>query len=299
MAPPSTRRPGFSRRAQYGLFLGYVIAVGGILFALMLLVVAAVDPTGFTALKGAALDATHPVSAGGRSVVRFFEGIGSGVSNYFMAASENAELKKRLDSERRMIVEARAIGLENQRLKALLKLTQETQDPIAVTRVVGSTFTGPRRLATLSAGTSSGIQNGQPVRSPDGLIGRVIETGRWSARILLVSDGASNVPVRLVRDGTPALAAGHGDGTIDLRTLEVGKNPFRRGDILVTSGTGGVYPPNVPVAVVTSVEGDHTVARPIADPAALDFAIVLPVYQPAATRALSPEAQKSLEGAQQ
>jgi rod shape-determining protein MreC len=299
MAPPSTRRPGFSRRAQYGLFLGYVIAIGGIFFALMLLVVAMIDPTGFSALKGAALDATHPVTAGGRGAVRFVEGIGGNVSNYFMAASENAELKRRLEAERRMIVEARAIGLENRRLKALLKLAQETQDPVAMTRVVGSAFEGPRRLATLSAGTASGIQMGQPVRSPDGLIGRVIETGRWSSRVLLVSDGASNVPVRLVRDGTPAIASGHGDGTIDLKTLELGKNPFRRGDILVTSGTGGVYPPNVPVAVVTAIDGDRTVAKPIADPAGLDFAIVLPIYQPAATRPLSEATSKSLEGAQQ
>jgi rod shape-determining protein MreC len=299
MASPSNRRPGFSRRAQYGLFLGYVIAVGGIFFALMLLVVAAVDPTGFSALKGAALDATRPLTAGGRGAVRFVQGIGSGFSNYFMAASENAALKKRLDAERRMIVEARAIGLENVRLKALLKLAQETQDPVAITRVVGSAFDGPRRLATLSAGTASGIQMGQPVRSPDGLIGRVIETGRWSSRILLVSDGASDVPVRLVRDGTPALAAGHGDGTIDLKTLELGKNPFRRGDILVTSGTGGIYPPNVPVAVVTAVDGDRTIARPLADPAALDFAIVLPIYQPAQMQPLSDQASKSLEGAQQ
>jgi rod shape-determining protein MreC len=137
------------------------------------------------------------------------------------------------------------------------------------------------------------------VRSSDGLIGRVIETGRWSSRVLLVSDGASNVPVRLVRDGTPAIASGHGDGTIDLKTLELGKNPFRRGDILVTSGTGGVYPPNVPVAVVTAVDGDRTVAKPLADAAGLDFAIVLPVFQPAATQPLSEATSKSLEGAQQ
>lgn len=299
MAPPSTRRPGFSRKAQFGLFIGYVIAVGGILFALMLLVVAMVDPTGFSALKGAALDVTHPVSAGGRSAVGFFEGIGGNISNYFMAGAENAALKKRLAAERRMIVEARAVLLENSRLKGLLKLTQEVQEPVAVTRIVGSTLDGPRRLATLSAGTSSGVQNGQPVRSPDGLVGRVIETGHWSSRVLLVSDGASAVPVRLVRDGTPAIAAGHGDGTIDLKTLELGKNPFRRGDILVTSGTGGVYPPNVPVAVVTAVQGDRTVAKPLADPAGLDFAIVLPIFQPAATKPLSDQTQKSLEGAQQ
>src|SRR3954463_13112905 len=261
MASPSTRRPGFSRRAQYGLFLGYVIAVGGIMFALLLLVVATIDPTGFSALKGVALDATHPVTAGGRSVVRFFGGIGSGVSNYFMAASENAELRKRLQAERRMIVEARATQLENSRLKALLKLAGETQQPVAMARIVGSSFDAPRRLATLSAGSSSGIALGEPGRSAGGLVGGVIEPGRWASRILLVSDGASNVPVQLVRDGTPAIASGHGDGTIDLKTLELGKNPFRRGDILVTSGTGGVYPPNVPVAVVTAVNGDRTVAK--------------------------------------
>jgi rod shape-determining protein MreC len=299
MAPPSTRRPGFSRRAQYGLFLGYVIAVGGILFSLLLLVVAAVDPTGFSALKGAALDATHPVTAGGRGVVRFVEGISSGVGNYFMAGSENAQLRKRLDAERRMIVEARATELENIRLKALLKLAGETQNPVAMARIVGSSFDAPRRLATLSAGSSSGILIGEPVRSADGLVGRVIETGRWASRILLVSDGASNVPVRLVRDGTPAIASGHGDGTIDLKTLELGKNPFRRGDILVTSGTGGVYPPGVPVALVTAVQGDRTIAKPLADPAALDFAIVLPIFQPAANQPLSAATMKSLEGAQQ
>ncbi|MEA3002817.1 MAG: rod shape-determining protein MreC [Sphingomonadales bacterium] len=299
MAPPSTRRPGYSRRAQYGLFLGYVIAVGGIMFAALMLVVAMIDPTGFSALKGAALDVTHPVTAGGRGAVRFVENIGGGVSNYFMAASENAELKRRIAAERRMIVEARAIDMENGRLKAMLKLTQESEAPVAIARIVGSSFDAPRRLATLSAGSASGIRNGQPVRSADGLVGRVIETGRWASRILLVSDGASNVPVKLVRDGTPAIAAGHGDGTIDLKTLELGKNPFRRGDILVTSGTGGVFPPNVPVAVVTAVNGDRTVAKPLADPAALDFAIVLNVFQPAANLPLSERTAKSLEGAGQ
>ena len=71
MAPPKTRRPGFSRRAQYGLFIGYVVAVAGVLFAVLLLIVAMIDPRGFNALRGAALDATLPVTSAGRSVVRF------------------------------------------------------------------------------------------------------------------------------------------------------------------------------------------------------------------------------------
>jgi rod shape-determining protein MreC len=299
MAPPSTRRPGFSRRAQYGLFLGYVVAVGGILFALLLLIVATVDPTGFGALKGAALDSTRPVAAAGRGVSGFFAGIFDSVGNYLGAGAQNAELKRRLAAERRALVQAKATELDNRRLKAMLKLTEEVQNPVAVTTITGSSFDSVRRLATLAAGASSGIEPGQPVRAPEGLIGRVIERGRWASRVLLVSDAASNVPVRLVRDGTPAIATGHGDGTIDLKTLEVGRNPFRRGDVLVTSGIGGIYPPNIPVAVVAATDGDRTVAKPLADPSRVDYAMVLNVYQPVAALPLSPQTTQALQGADQ
>src|SRR3546814_2660564 len=89
MAPPSTRRPGFSRRAQYGLFIGYVVAVGGVLFAVLLLIVAILDPKGFNVLRGAALDATLPISSAGRSVIRGVTNSGDMVSNYFLAASQD------------------------------------------------------------------------------------------------------------------------------------------------------------------------------------------------------------------
>ncbi|HEY5722525.1 MAG TPA: rod shape-determining protein MreC [Allosphingosinicella sp.] len=282
MAPPSTRRPGFSRRAQYGLFLGYVLAVAGILFAMMLLVIQAVDPRGFSALKGAAADITTPIASGGRSVVGFFTGIGDSVGNYFMAGSQNADLKREVAENRRKLIEAQATALENKRLKALLKVREAETAEVATARIVGSSFDSLRRLGTLTAGSSEGVEIGQAVRGPDGLIGRVIERGRWASRVLLVTDTASRVPVRLVRDGTPAMAVGHGDGTIDLNTLEVGENPFKRGDILVTSGTGGLYPPGIPVALVVRAERERTVATPIADPGEIDYAIVLPIYQPGA-----------------
>jgi len=290
MAPPATRRRGFSRRAQYGLFLGYVIAVGGVILAVLLLLIAAVDPKGFAALRGAALDATVPITSAGRSVVGFFTGIGDTVSDFYMAGSQNGDLKRRLAAQRRKLIEARAIELENKRLKALLGLQDPDNRPVATARIVGSSFDSARRLGTLSAGSSDGVRIGQPVRGPDGLIGRVIEAGRWASRVLLITDAANNVPVRLVRDGTPAIAVGHGDGTIDLKTLEVGQNPFRRGDILVTSGTGGLYPPGIPVALVVRANAEGTVARPVADPGEIDFAMVLPIYQPLADQPLSSDA---------
>lgn len=286
MAPPKNRRAGFSRKAQYGLFMGYVVALGGIMVALLLLAIAYADPRGFAAIKGAALDVTAPVGSGGRGVVRFFGDAGDRFADYFRAGSQNARLRRERDEARRELVRSRAAHYENRRLTALLGLARQIDDEVTTARIVGSSFDAPRRLATLSAGSTAGVAVGQPVRAPDGLIGRVIETGRWAARVLLITDGASNVPVRLVRDGTPALAVGRGDGTIELRTLEVGENPFRRGDILVTSGIGGIFPPNVPVAMVIGREGETAIARPIADPARADFAIVQPIYQPAAAGTL-------------
>jgi rod shape-determining protein MreC len=282
MAPPSTRRPGFSRRAQYGLFLGYVVAVGGVLFAIMLLAVAVLDPRGFNALRGAALDVTAPISAGGRSVVRFFTGSGAAISYYFKAASQNEELQRELERSRQALIEARAIRFENARLKRLLQLSGELNDEVATARIVNSTFDTSRRLATIAAGSSDGVTLGQPVRAPEGLIGRIVDTGRFASRVLLITDGASNVPVRLVRDGTPAMATGRGDGTLDIKPLEVGQNPFRRGDILVSSGTGGIFGPNIPTAVVVRVSRDETIARPLADPARADFAIIQKIYMPSA-----------------
>lgn len=287
MAPPSTRRPGFSRRAQYGLFIGYVVAVAGVMVSVLLLIVAMIDPRGFAALKGAALDATLPISSVGRSVVTIFTDGGEVIGDYLLAGSQNARLKKTLRAARPKLIQARAIELENQRLKRLLHLSQEADDAVTTARIVGSSFESSRRLATLSAGGSSGVKVGQPVRAPEGLLGRVIETGRFAARVLLVTDGASNVPVRLVRDGTPAMATGRGDGTIDIKPLELGTNRFRRGDIFVTSGTGGIFPPNIPVAVVISATRDNTIARPTADPARVDFALVERIFQPAANRPLS------------
>jgi len=259
-----------------------VVAVAGCLVAALLLAIAIIDPKGFQALRTAAADVTAPISNAGRSIAGFFSGLGDGISNYWRAGSQNGELRQQLEEAQRELNSRRALEYENQRLLAMLGLARQTADEVTTARIVSSSFQSPRRLATLAAGSGSGVTAGMPVRNADGLIGRVLESGRWASRVLLITDGASNVPVRLVRDGTPALAVGRGDGTIELRTLEVGQNPFRRGDILVTSGAGGLFPPNIPVATVTGQEGERAIARPIADPGRLDFAIVQRIYQPAA-----------------
>jgi rod shape-determining protein MreC len=280
VARPANRRPGYSRRAQYGLFFGYVAAVSGAIVALLLLILSAVDPNGFGALKGAISDATLPVTSAGRSVVNGIADAGGSIGAYINTAAKVRQLEAQAKADRTKLIEAKAIAFENARLKRLLGITEKGVKPVAVARLVGSTGSSIRRYAILNAGYLEGVRGGMPVRGPGGLVGRVASAGAFSARVSLVTDGGTVVPVRRVPDGTPAIATGTGDGFIDIRALGAENTTFKRGDVFVTSGAGGVYPPNIPVAVIAKVTRETFLALPVADPAALDFAIVEPVYQP-------------------
>jgi rod shape-determining protein MreC len=67
----------------------------------------------------------------------------------------------------------------------------------------------------------------------------------------------------------------------------------------VTSGVGGVYPPDIPVAVVVAVQGERTLAKPLADPSNVEYAMVLKIYQPLADAPLTETTESALRGAGQ
>ncbi|HEX6219442.1 MAG TPA: rod shape-determining protein MreC [Sphingomicrobium sp.] len=282
MAAP---RPGWSRRAQYGLFFSFLAVMAGLVVGLVLLTLSLLAPSKYEIVRGAAIDATAPITGGLRAVVNTAKGIAGGAGDYWDAAHQNAQLKRDRKAMIQQIIRARAVLQENRQLKATLQLREHSRATVAAGRIVGSSFSSPRRFAILSAGTQEGVRIGMPVRSADGLIGRVIDSGMTASRVLLVSDRSNIVPARLLRNGQPVLSQGRGDGTVDLRPLEVGRNPFRPGDIVVTSGTGGLYPPLVPVARVLRLDDDGAIAVPIADPASASFAIVEQPYEPEAVAA--------------
>lgn len=279
MAPPGPRRPGYSRRARFGIFAGYVVTISGAIVGLALVVIAMFDPEGFARLRAIAADVTAPVSAAGREGLREAGSLDDRIADYWQAGAQNRELRGEIRDTRRRLIAAEAMRLENRRLRSLLDLVERESGIVVTAQLVSSSPTSARRFATLFAGSTRGVRIGQPVRSADGLIGRVIGTGRIAARVLLITDRANIVPVKLSRSGIPAFTSGRGDGTVDVRSLEAGSNPFRRGDVLVTSGTGGIYSPNIPVAVVTRLFGDSALGVPLADPSTLDFAIVQQAFE--------------------
>ena len=287
MAASAGARPGWSRRAQYSLFFSFLAVIAGLIVGLILLILPLAAPHSSARGGAAAPDVTAPTTGAWREVTTTATGLVGGAGNYWDAANQNAELKRDRAALMRRMVEARAILEENQQLKAALQLRERTRDAVAAGRVVGSSFESSRRFAIISVGTSDGVRVGMPVRAAEGLIGRIVDAGSIASRVLLVTDRANIVPARILRGGQPVISTGRGDGTIDVRPLEVGKNPFRPGDVIISSGTGGLYPPLVPIAKVVRLDDDGAIAVPIADPSRVSFAIVEPPYEPEALAAAS------------
>lgn len=284
MAPPSKRRPGFSRRAQYGIFTGYVVAGIGALIGAVLLGLSLWRPANFNGPRMVAADAVAPIGKVSAEVRTDGLGLIESIGGYYRAGSQNAQLKREVELARIRLAEAAAVAQENKRLKALLDLREADVEPVVVSRIIGSTAASTRRFAYLGAGTSRGVTPGMPVRGPRGVVGRVLETGRNSSRILLLTDSQSVLPVRRAQDNVAALAEGRGDGLLRIRLINLGINPLKIGDVFVTSGLGGYYRPGVAVAVVSQLTNDGALARIISDPAATDFVSVDPIWQPDAIR---------------
>lgn len=294
MAPPSTRRSGHSRRAQYGVFTGYVLAGIGAVIGTILLGISLWHPSAFSGARGVAADVTAPAGEGSAAVRTESLGFFESIVGYYRAGSKNAELKREMELARIRLAEAEAVRQENARLKALLDLAEAEQKPVAVTRMIGSTAASTRRFAYIGAGRDQGVAPGMPVRSPRGVVGRVLEVGGSSARVLLLTDTESVLPVRLADKDVVAFAEGRGDSLLRIRLINLGINPLKQGDVLVTSGAGGFYAPGTAVAVVAEKTEDGALARVISDPAATDFVSVQPIWQPAAVQSANVPVEEEL-----
>ena len=295
IAPPKKRRSSTSRRAQYAMFGAYVVAGLGALIGAILLVVSLSKPDFFSGGRGVARDMTAPAAAPAAVARRESKSVLDVVGGYWRAGKQNAALRKEMELARIRLAEAQSLRQENARLKALLGLTQaDVSKPVAITNFVGSSAASMRRFGYIGAGRNAGVEPGMPVRSARGVVGRVLEASGNSARVLLLTDSQSVLPVRLSRADVVAFAEGRGDGLLRIRLINLGINPLRKGDLFVSSGTGGYFAPGMAVAIVTEVTEDGALARMVSDPAATDYVAVLPLWQASTVRAAETPAEEAV-----
>jgi rod shape-determining protein MreC len=162
---------------------------------------------------------------------------------------ENLELKGRMQT-------FASLQVENRRLRDLLDSSFKLRDRVLVAKLLEVELDPYRQQVLVDKGASSGIFVGQPVLDADAVMGQVVRTSPLTATVLLITDAAHSLPVQINRNGLRSVATG--SGLINrLNLLHLPKNAdVRVGDLLVTSGLGGVFPPGYPVARITEVRDD-------------------------------------------
>lgn len=280
--PPRKRTSSASRRERNIALLRGMVSVAAVLAGLILLVMSRADPARGEGLRTAAIDATAPVWGLVRKPLAAIGSVGDYIDDYFMAIDRNRALEAEL--RRYRVRDQHRLGLlrENRQLKEMLRVVEPRRDWYRVVPIAAASSGSYVRSAVVSGGRSAGLRVGQPVRSARGLVGRVVEVGSNAARVLLLTDASSRVPVRVVRTGRPAIIAGVNAPHLEVRYVAPADGRLKVGDRLVTSGDGGIFPPDVPVAIVTNVVGDLQLARPIAHPEGLGYVIVERPYLPPA-----------------
>jgi rod shape-determining protein MreC len=162
----------------------------------------------------------------------------------------------RLNEENKRLMDwqqaALALADENRELRALLKLVPQSAHSFVSARVIASSGGAYLRNVMIDAGSDNGVARGQAVLAGDGLVGRVYEVGARAARVLLITDLNSRIPVKVGRSRQRAILAGDNSPSPFLMYLDPAV-PVEVGDRLVTSGEGGIFPPGLPVGVVAAV----------------------------------------------
>lgn len=165
---------------------------------------------------------------------------------------------------------AKSLEAENQALKQLLNFVPAPGATYISARIVGG-MAGPHgNSAIITAGTNQGIAKGQAVVNDNGLIGRIIETGERSARVLMLTDVNSRIPVITENSRYRGMLAGNNGTFADMLYLPKA-NEVTVGETLVTSGDGGAFPAGVPVGKVVRLDNGKAVVQPFIEPSRLEY----------------------------
>lgn len=161
-----------------------------------------------------------------------------------------------------------SVEAENARLRELLQSSQRITHQVLVAEILAVDLDPFSRQVVVNKGSNDNVYLGQPMLDSDGVMGQIVHVGPISSTAMLVTDANHAIPVQVLRNGLRTIATGTGDqNTIELPYL-ANNADVEIGDLLVTSGLGGRFPPGYPVARVTAVERDLTqsYARVVAVP---------------------------------
>jgi rod shape-determining protein MreC len=279
MAVPLTRTtPRFNR---WWWLLGRLFLVFLVVCGITLLILNLTAPDIARKWRAAATDFLAPVMGAAKAPAEVTSETGNLISSYLGAREKARTLEAEAEKLRAEAEKNRQLQIENAQLKSLLKVVEPNVRAVRTVRLVAGSSASFVQSAVATAGSVHKLKVGQPVRDATGLVGQLIEVGSISSRILLITDGQSRIPVVNFRTGQAGLVNGRNMTTLTLTLSDPGTT-IELGDLLITSGEGGIFPPGIPVGTVTAIENETPVVRAAAQLRNLRYGLVLHPYLPPA-----------------
>jgi rod shape-determining protein MreC len=171
-------------------------------------------------------------------------------------AKENETLRNALLVSGARIARLQAAAAENARLRGLLGAVEQGGLDVQLAPVLDIALDPTRQRLILDIGADRGVFVGQPAIDAGGLLGQVIEVRPGTATVLLLTDPDHAVPVAVARNGIRLVAYGRGD-RIELANVPTSSD-VKVGDLIVTSGLGGRFPPGFPVGTLVKLRRDES-----------------------------------------
>ncbi len=235
------------RSRQIKVFLLF----GLLLTLILILIVSTVGRQEFNAPHKFALEVVGTGQAGVNHVTSYFNGIWLNYKSLLNVRDENKRLREELQKFKAINTEYREAVATNVRLAKLLELKESLPPPTLTAQIIGKDPSQWFKTIIINRGSSDGVQKGMPAVTVEGVVGQVVNTSAHYAKILLATDPNSAIDALIQKTRVQGIVKGAGTS---YRLNYVLKNSdVQKGDMIVTSGIGGVFPKGLPIGSVSSV----------------------------------------------
>jgi rod shape-determining protein MreC len=168
--------------------------------------------------------------------------------------TENSQLTEQLRVARTQLLRFESLNEENRRLREIREASKGVSERTLIAEIISVSVNPFRHMVVINKGADEGVFRGQPVLDAFGVVGQVMQVGKSTATLILITDAEHAVPVQVNRNGIRSIAMGTGEASkmsLPYMTVESDVKP---GDLLVSSGLDAIFPAGYPVATVTKVE---------------------------------------------
>ncbi len=209
----------------------------------------------FELVRGAFQTVASPVRYLGSTVSAPFQGLGNIITNLTTDQQTLSDLQ-----EENQRLQARNVELEEaeqtaSRLQSLLDLQDSYNLQSTAARIISSSSDSWTSTVTIDKGSSSGLTVGMPIMASNGVIGQIIQCNPTTSVVRLVKDESSSISAMVQSSRAQGMLTGSATGQVTLDLIRTGQT-VEVGDVVVTSGLGGVFPKGLPLGRVTSVENN-------------------------------------------